>query len=51
MDVDNYSLVKAELVGGGIIGVEFELDEIGQKAINMQSLKIDCDLFASAAAG
>ena len=41
LNVDNYSLVEAELVGGGIIGVEFELDEIGQKAINTQSLEID----------
>jgi hypothetical protein len=33
-DVDDYLLVKAEMVGGGIIGVEFKLDEVSQKAIN-----------------
>jgi len=38
---DNYRLVKAELVGGGIIWVEFKLDEVGQKTINVQSLEID----------
>jgi hypothetical protein len=39
--VVNYRLVKAELVGGGIIRVAFKLDEVGQKAINAQSLEID----------
>ena len=41
LGVDNYDLVKTELVGRGIIQVEFEFYEIGQKAINTQSLEID----------
>jgi len=39
--VDQYGLVKRELFDGGIIRVEFELGEIGQKAINAQSREVE----------
>jgi len=40
--VDRYRLVKTELYGGGIIRVESKLGEIGQKAVNAQSRKVEC---------
>ncbi len=38
--VDKYTLIKIESVGGWIIGVELELFEISQKAINTQTREI-----------
>jgi len=39
--VDQDGLVKTEFFGGGIIRVEFELGEIGQEAVNMQSREVE----------
>ena len=40
-NVDHYHLVEAEFVGGGIIRVELELGEIGQKSVNAQSREVE----------
>ncbi len=45
--INTYVLIITELFGGGIIRVEFEMGEIGQKSINAQSHKVELDILFS----